>query len=108
MGFFRTLLAFTGYSAVGVATTWTVATRRSKFVPVPPNDYLLGSTLFARYNPEKNPALVDMCVRKIPLDKIKPEYLEKEGLLATKFCAGVWSGLGKRSIHDQYRIKYSQ
>lgn len=64
-------------------------------MPVPANDYLLGSTWFARYNPDNNPPLIDICVRKVPLSQIKPEYLGKEGKLAEKFCAGVWGGLGE-------------
>ena len=97
MGVIRTFLAVTGYSTVGAAGTWAFWTRGSKFVPVPANDYLLGSTWFARYNPDNNPPLVDICVRKVPLTQIKPEYLEKPDELATKFCAGVWGGLGKLS-----------
>jgi len=34
-------------------------------------------------------------VRKIPLNRIKPQLLEKEGKLVEAFCAGVWGGLGK-------------
>lgn len=59
-----------------------------------PTDYLFNHTLYARYNPENNPTTADVCVRRVPLDKIKPEYLEKEGKLAERFCAGVWSGFG--------------
>jgi len=107
MGVIRTFLAFTGYSTIGAAGTWAFWTRGSKFVPVPANDYLLGSTWFARYNPDNNTPLVDICVRKVPLSQIKPEYLEKEGKLAEKFCAGVWGGLGyafqRRFLEKKYR-----
>lgn len=94
MGVVRTLLAFTGYSTLGVAGTWTLLTRNSRFVPVPPNDYLVGSTWYARLNPNNNQPLLDLCVRRVPLSKIEPALLEKEGRLVEAFCAGVWGGLG--------------
>lgn len=49
----------------------------------------------------------DLCVKRVPLTQIKPEYLEKEGKLVEKFCAGVWSGLGfayqRRYLEKKYR-----
>lgn len=98
MGIITKALAFTGYSTIGAAGGWALFTRGSKFVPVPANDHLLNSTWFARYNPEKNPPLVDLCVKRVPLDKIKPEYLASEGKLVEKFCAGVWGGYGQFSL----------
>lgn len=63
--------------------------------------------MFARYNPERNPTLSDLCVKRIPLSQIKPELLEKEGKLVEKFCAGVWGGLGyayqRRYLEKKYR-----
>lgn len=59
------------------------------------SDYIYNTTFYARNNPENNPTLSDLCVRKVPLSQIKPEYLEKEGKLVEKFCAGVWGGLGE-------------
>lgn len=47
-----------------------------------------------RQNPNRNPATQDLCQRKVPLSKIKPHLLEKEGKLVEAFCAGVWGGLG--------------
>lgn len=70
-------------------------TRNSKVMPIPPSDYIFANTLFARYNPNNNPVTQDICVRKVPLDKIKPELLEQEGKLVEAFCAGVWGGLGE-------------
>ncbi|KAL1305540.1 hypothetical protein AAFC00_007150 [Neodothiora populina] len=106
MGVIRTFLALTGYSTVGAAGTWAFLTRGSKFVPVSANDSLLGSTWFARFNPDNNPPLFDVCVKKVPLSKIKPEYLENEGKLAEKFCAGVWGGWGYAYQRHYLEKKY--
>lgn len=38
--------------------------------------------------------MTDLCVRRVPLTKIKPDLLEKEGKLVEKFCAGVWGSIG--------------
>lgn len=95
MPFFRTL---TNTLALGGATTlagWTYWTRSSRFIPFPPNDPIFQSAAYLRNNPLKNPATQDICVRKVPLAKIKPQLLEKEGKLVEAFCAGVWGGLGR-------------
>lgn len=38
-------------------------------------------------------------MRRIPLDQIKPELLEKKGKLVEAFCAGVWGGMGESGAH---------
>ena len=94
MGFFRTALTLTGWGSLGGALSYTFYTRKSKIYPLQPTDYLFGTTLFARFNPYNNPAVSDICTRSVPLSKIKPELLEREGRLVEAFCAGVWSGKG--------------
>ncbi len=69
-------------------------TRNSKFVPISSSDPIFSSVAYSQYNPNRNPATQDVCVRKVPLTKIKPQLLEKEGRLTEAFCAGIWSGLG--------------
>jgi len=63
-------------------------------VPVAPADPIFSSPAFLKLNPHTNPAMQDLCVRKVPIDKIKPQLLEKEGKLVEALSAGVWSGLG--------------
>jgi hypothetical protein len=72
-------------------------TRNSKFVPISSDDAIFSSTAYIRNNPNKNPQTKDLCVRKVPLSKIKPHLLEKEGegKLVEAFCAGVWGGIGQ-------------
>lgn len=94
MGIFRTAIALTGWTSLGSAIGFTVWTRNSKVLPVPPADYIYNTTLFARYNPNKNPVTNDICVRRVPKAQIRPDLLENEGKLVEAFCAGVWGGLG--------------
>ncbi|GAB7352745.1 hypothetical protein MBLNU459_g3097t1 [Dothideomycetes sp. NU459] len=107
MGVIRSAIAVAGYGSLAGVGGWALWTRGSRFVPMNANDYIYNTTMFARYNPERNPTMSDLCVKRVPLSKIKPEYLEKEGKLVEKFCAGVWSGLGyayqRRYLEKKYR-----
>jgi hypothetical protein len=95
MGVFKTLSKVAAYGTIAGAGGWALYTRKSNFVPLSTSDYIYNTTFYARNNPERNPATADLCVRRVPLSEIKPEYLEKEGKLVEKFCAGVWGGLGE-------------
>jgi hypothetical protein len=96
-GFFRTALVFTGWSSLGGAVGYTLYTRKCKIEPLPPTDYLFGNTLIARFNPYNTPVSSDICKRRVPIDRIKPELLQpgQESKLVERFCAGVWSGWGE-------------
>lgn len=100
-------MAIAGWGSLATAGSFVWMTRNSKVMPIPPSDYIFANTLFARYNPNNNPVTQDICVRKVPLDKIKPELLEQEGKLVEAFCAGVWGGLGyayqRRYLEKKYR-----
>jgi hypothetical protein len=95
MGFIRTVLNTAILGGAGSAGAFAFWTRNSKFVPLSPTDPIFSSAAYARNNPNRNPATQDLCVRKVPLSKIKPHLLEKEGKLVEAFCAGVWGGLGE-------------
>ena len=95
MGVIRSLVSLAAYGSVAGAGTWALWTRNSKFVPMSTSDYIYSTTFFARNNPDNNPTTNDLCVKRVPLSQIKPEYLEKDGKLVEKFCAGVWGGLGE-------------
>ena len=47
------------------------------------------------YNSHQNAAMQDVCIKRIPLRKIKPELLHREGDLVVEFCREIWRGLGK-------------
>ena len=94
MGIIRTLIQTTALGGVGTGLGWAFWTRNSKFIPISSSDPLFSSPAYLKNNPNRNPATQDLCVRKVPLSKIKPQLLEKEGRLTEAFCAGVWGGLG--------------
>lgn len=99
MGLIRKTLStilLSGACGAGGFAFWT---RNSKFVPLAADDPIFSSTAYQRNNPNKNPATQDLCIKKVPLSKIKPQLLEKEGegKLVEAFCAGVWGGIGSFS-----------
>ena len=93
-------------SAAGTAASIGVffgATRNDKFVPMDTTDSIFSSPFFKKFNPENNPSLHDLCVRRVPLEKINPSLLEKKGKLVEAFCAGIWGGMGKlNSLANDY------
>lgn len=98
MGLFRTTIATAGWGSLAVVGTFVALTRKCKITDVPPTDYIFNHTLYARYNPNNAPVTQDLCSRRVPLSKIKPELLENEGKLVEAFSAGVWGGLGMEHI----------
>ncbi|KAF9269787.1 hypothetical protein L218DRAFT_983580 [Marasmius fiardii PR-910] len=95
MGLLTRIAKVTAFGGAGGLGTFFFLTRKSTFVPIDPNT----SPLFhirqvQLLNPNKNLTSYDDCIRKVPLDQIKPELLDREGELVKAFCAGVWSGSG--------------
>ncbi|KAM7203196.1 hypothetical protein V8F20_004138 [Naviculisporaceae sp. PSN 640] len=74
--------------------------------PLPRDDPLFRSKSFTKYNVYRNASTQDICVKRVPLEKIKPELLQKEGALALEFCRGVWGGLGYRFQRSYLARKY--
>ncbi|TVY39883.1 hypothetical protein LOCC1_G006111 [Lachnellula occidentalis] len=95
MGVIRTFLSTAVLGGTGSLAGFAFWTRHAKFVPLSPTDAIFNSPAYLRNNPNKNPASQDLCVRRVPLSKIKPHLLEKEaeGKLTEAFCQGLWSGL---------------
>lgn len=99
MGFiFRTVrrLATVGLVGTSGAAAY-LAARNPVISPLSPSDPVWTSSLYKKHNPSRNPATQDVCIKRIPLDKIRPELLQKDGDLALEFCRGVWSGWGSSS-----------
>jgi hypothetical protein len=99
MGIFRkTLLTGTLTAAV---TVGYLGQSTTLVRPLPPRDPIFRSKPFKRFNIHKNPLTQDVCLKRVPLDKVRPELLEpgKEADLVLEFCRGVWSGLGKWRKH---------
>ncbi|KAJ5550316.1 hypothetical protein N7461_005014 [Penicillium sp. DV-2018c] len=80
-------------SIASVGVFWG-ATRNATFAPMDSSDPIFQSALFNKFNPNRNPTMHDVCIRRIPLDKIKPSLVEEKGKLVEAFCAGVWGGMG--------------
>jgi len=79
-------------SAAGPAIVWQVYSRNSKFVPFNRSSDDFPTRAFLKVNPDDNePALVDHCVRKIPLSKLVTTDV---GELTTSFSRNIWAGNG--------------
>lgn len=87
----------TFYTSVltGTALVGYVAGTTSMICPLPRDDPLWSSKVYSRFNRHQNPSTQDVCIKRVPLDKIRPELLQKEGDLAVEFCRGVWGGWGE-------------
>ena len=95
MGLARSIFRVGAYGTLGTTAALFYVMRDSTFVPLSPQDPIFSSATYLRNNPNRNPEVKDLCVRAVPLGKIKPQLLEKEGKLVEAFCAGVWGGLGR-------------
>ena len=82
--------AFVGYLHASTSIT----------CPLPSNDPLWTSKPYRKYNVHLNASTQDVVTKRIPIDKIKPELLERDGALVTEFCRGVWSGWGALSCSN--------
>ncbi|KAF8544267.1 hypothetical protein BDD12DRAFT_62282 [Trichophaea hybrida] len=61
---------------------------------------------YVKLNPNNNPITHDLCIRRVPLSKIKPQLCENPDALTRAFCAGVWSGNGYRIQRHLPQRKY--
>lgn len=95
MGVIKALFKTAVYGAATTVATFAVLTRKSEFPPVTAAaEELFKSELYKRLNPDGNTPLYDVCVRRVRLDKIRPELRNEPEALVTAFCAGIWSGNG--------------
>ncbi|KIW63000.1 hypothetical protein PV04_09883 [Phialophora macrospora] len=102
------VLTLGGAGTVGAFQWWT---HDCRFVPYDPsNDALSGSTFYHRFNPNQNPTFHDLCVRKIPLNKLDPnllrDYEEGGTKLIEAFCAAIWAShaytIQRRFLQQRY------
>ncbi|KAJ7279063.1 hypothetical protein C8J57DRAFT_1305426 [Mycena rebaudengoi] len=89
-------MAYTSLAGAAGFGGFFIFARKSHFVPFAvASDPIFTSAHFKKFNPHQNAATIeDLCVRRVPLDQIKPELLKEEGKLVEQFCAGAWSGFG--------------
>ncbi|KAK5661792.1 hypothetical protein OQA88_9894 [Cercophora sp. LCS_1] len=74
--------------------------------PLSSDDPIWRSRPYAKYNVHQNASMHDVVTKRIPLDKIKPELLQKEGGLVLELCRGVWGGIGYRPQLGYLARKY--
>ncbi|KAH0840457.1 hypothetical protein AYO21_03093 [Fonsecaea monophora] len=91
-----------GISTFAGVCAFAVWTKHCRFTPPtqfnPATEPLFQSAWFRKFNPQNHEATYDECVRRIGLQKIKPELVEDARRGGTKlveeFCRGVWGGPG--------------
>lgn len=71
-----------------------IYTRHTKFSPVEDSDPLIKLVKEKGWNPHNNPMIKDLYVRRVPLEKIRPELRDSPVRLTRALCAGVWSNWG--------------
>ncbi|KAJ5960812.1 uncharacterized protein N7479_007962 [Penicillium vulpinum] len=106
MGIFSKLVKTTVAGSIASVGVFWGATRNDVFVPMDSSDPIFQSAFFKKFNPSSNPTLHDVCVRRIPLDKIQPSLVEEKGKLVEAFCAGVWGGMGYIPQRAYFDRKY--
>ncbi|XXH05159.1 hypothetical protein Hte_011584 [Hypoxylon texense] len=109
MGIIRTALLTGVYgvtgsvASVGAGMAYLAAT--TSLVDLTKNDPMFKSKTYAKYNPKGNPAHQDVVIKRIPLQKLRPELRDNEEALTLEFCRGVWSRWGfwpQSKYHERY------
>jgi hypothetical protein len=101
MGFLRKAV-YTGLLATSGSAAF-LAAKNPVIAPLTSDDGIWKSAVYRKHNPSKNPSTQDVCIKRIPLSKIRPELLQREGDLALEFCRGLWGGLGKHLMITHVR-----
>ena len=88
-------------NAVGVGSMAYVSavlflgTATTMKTPLDNDDPVWTSQHYERLNPHRNAAMQDIVTKRLPISKVKPELLQKEGDLVQELCRGVWTGWGE-------------
>ncbi|KAL1888452.1 hypothetical protein Sste5346_009569 [Sporothrix stenoceras] len=104
MGLVRTTV-FTGLLGTSTAAAY-LAARNPVISPLAAADPVWSSSVYKKQNPARNPATQDICIKRVPISKIKPELLKKDGDLALEFCRGLWGGWGYTIQRKYLEYKY--
>lgn len=101
----------TGVSVFASIAAFVVWTKHIYWEDISPaTDLIFRSNFYQKYNPSSNPALQDVCVRKIPAFKLKPELVQDAQAGGTKlvehYCAGVWMGSGKLMQYTELAVEW--
>lgn len=69
-------------------------TRQIEAVPLSPSDRIFTSQYHQKFNPNSNPTVHDLHIRKVPISQIEPSLLLDQERLIERFTGGVWAGAG--------------
>ncbi|KAK3186410.1 hypothetical protein K4F52_004711 [Lecanicillium sp. MT-2017a] len=105
MGLIRKAFFFSAFGTTGVAAY--LAAKNPIISPLAATDAIWKSSVFRKYNPSANPATQDVCIKRIPIDKIRPELIKNPSALTLEYCRGVWSGVGFEVQRRYLEWKYS-
>jgi hypothetical protein len=96
-------------SAGGLLATGTFfyAIRQIEAVQLSSSDPLLKSKYHQTYNPNNNPAVHDLFIRRVPLSQIDPALLQNQECLIERYTAGVWAGAGMYPYLQSYINPFS-
>jgi hypothetical protein len=100
MGIGKFLFKTGFYASVPVAAgtgTALFLTRKAEVKGLDKSDPVFSTASYIKFNPNKNPGVEDYVVRKIAINRIKPELLEgaEQGKLVQALTQGVWGNIGK-------------
>jgi hypothetical protein len=96
------LLQGTAVSALTTVGAFFVWTKHCRFEEMDPaTDPTFQSAFYRKFNATPNPTTHDVCVRRIPIFKLKRDLVDDAAKGGTKlvesFCQGVWGGFGRSS-----------
>jgi hypothetical protein len=81
-----------GVASIGAGLGYLTA--NTTLVDLQKEDPWFKTKVYTKHNPKGNPALIDDCIKRVPLSKIRPDLRDNEALLTLEFCRGIWSRWG--------------
>jgi len=86
--------------------TFFYATRQIEAVQLSPSDSIFRSKYHRDYNPNNNPTVHDLHIRRVPISEIDPSLLQNQECLIERYTGGVWAGAGMYSslYHSHFKI----
>ncbi|KAI1876444.1 hypothetical protein JX265_003970 [Neoarthrinium moseri] len=81
-----------GVASLGAGMAYLAA--GTTLVPMSKSDPWFKTKTYTKYNPKGNPALIDDCIKRVPLSKIRPDLRDNEEALTLEFCRGIWGRWG--------------
>ncbi|CAG8388967.1 unnamed protein product [Penicillium salamii] len=74
------------------AGSFFYTTRQIEAIELSPEDPIFKSKSHQEYNPNNNPTVHDLHIRRVPISQIDPTLLQNPDQLIERFSGGVWAG----------------